>query len=402
MTRKHSCNYDGRLHLRSAQIALALLLALVGGAITRQSRREVDAFCGGLLCSPAVHQPMTQSALSFIKDDVMDDINDEHKFQEVAGAMDSDEHFDNCHFSGGAAEINANYQAAIGFADPTSFKPFDITDEFGQILHAAQGFYAHSTLVDVGQTTLIEAGGGSWDPLTPYSVYDGVMLVEGEDEHPSGFTLSRTGRVVTVGTPDGSFPGIISGTLGPADNCPDSVAMPHGSSDNQPHADEVNKDVPGEIGHEAAHDLAFAQARHEFYRLVQLVFDRHGSAAVTMLLDAWVKPNQASLDELSALLVENDVVPPSITCPPTITIDANASDGAHGVDAGVASADNVVVADRRGQPSVDDPRQDFYSFGSTDLIWTARDGSNLPGRGPQEASCKLYPNRDRGRSAGRR
>ena len=52
-----------------------------------------------------IHKTMSASdALPFIRPTVMDDINDEHSFQELAGALDADEHFDNCHFSGGAAE----------------------------------------------------------------------------------------------------------------------------------------------------------------------------------------------------------------------------------------------------------------------------------------------------------
>src|SRR5581483_538719 len=103
--------------------------------------------------------------------------------------------------------------------------------------------YSHSNWVELGQKGILETGTGFWDPLLPFSRQKGVMMIEGEnDDVPAGYSLSRSGAVVTVTTPGGPVGGVISGFYHPfelpipvPDDCPDSVAMPHG---------ELNKDLP--------------------------------------------------------------------------------------------------------------------------------------------------------------
>ena len=246
------------------------------------------------------HKTLTIEALPFIKDDVMADINDEHLYNEVFGVLDPDEHFDDCSFSGAAVYINDQYTGAGGAVldlNPASFQPFDATDEWGQLLHAAQDFYAHSNWVDLGQTTLIDRRLNLWDSLLPYSIHDGAMMVQGEDETPNGWFIRLDGFVVTVDTGTALFKGVISGVFGP-DDCPDNVAVTHG---------DLNKDDPSSSNgarYAAARALAIRQTTHEFCRLVQLVRDSYGQTGVDGLLEAWVKDDATSRAQLQAAFIE--------------------------------------------------------------------------------------------------
>ena len=262
------------------------------------------------------HQTLTTEALPFIKQDVMDDINDEHLFDEIAGGLSSAQHFDNCVFSGAAAYINNQYTEARGFLgagggavaelDPDDSQPFDATDEWGQLLHPAQDFYAHSNWVDLGQTTLIDSGLGVWDGLSPYSIHDGAMMVQGENQEPFGAgSLSLTGFVVTVDTGTATYKGVISGTFGTSDDCPDNVAVAHGSLVAPlPHLNKDDTSSSNGTLYPAARALAIRQTRHEFCRLVQLVRDRWGQRGVDGLLEAWVKADATSQTQMHALFVE--------------------------------------------------------------------------------------------------
>ena len=248
-----------------------------------------------------IHQELTIDALPFIRPLIMEDINDEHGFQESAGSTEPNEHFDDCKFSESAAEINMNLNDALIDANPAAFDSGDLADQWGQAAHGWQDFYAHSNWVDAGQTTLIETGVGSWNALAPYSIHDGAMIVEGEDEHPFGpdslLTLTSspgshtvdvfTGSTPPTGTPaKAHFPGIISGTWfwNSSDQCPDNVSVSHG---------DLNKDAP-DINlflHEPARALATQQTRQEWCRLLHLSRDKYGIAGAATILGLWVSPN---------------------------------------------------------------------------------------------------------------
>jgi hypothetical protein len=267
---------------------LFVLIACLGLSVVAM-RGEAEGFCGGLGCSPAVHQKMTAEVLAFIKGSTLSDINDEHEFQEIFGVLDPDEHFDSCSFSGAAAEINANYRDALKQANPNDFDSGDLADQFGQVLHAIQDFYSHSNWVELGQTALIDRGTGFWSSLTPYSLHDGVLLVQGEDGTPFGrdSSLKRSAKVVfvntgsspPVGLPPGTYKGVISGTFGIVDDCPDNVSLSHGA---------LNKDTPNRPGFEDARKLAVEQTEHEWCRLVNLVRQRYGQKGVDVLFNKWV------------------------------------------------------------------------------------------------------------------
>ncbi len=248
---------------------------------------------------PDIHAEITNEALPFIRPDIMDDITDEADLEDIGNANDPDHHFDDCHFAGGSAKINANLTDARVDADPKSFDSGDLADKWGQMIHTAEDFYSHSNWVDTGQTTLIEPGVGFWNGLSPYSIHDGAMIVEGEEEHPLGpsssLSLDAANKTVTVFTgsnpPGGlpkntNFPGIISGTWpsNSSDHCPDNVTLSHG---------QLNKDTPQAslFLFEPARALATQQTRQEWCRLLHLSRDKYGMAGSAAILGLWVTPN---------------------------------------------------------------------------------------------------------------
>ena len=275
--------------LNIARIAITLLILL-------QSNGNALAFKTD---GPDIHALITSVALPFIRPDIMDDITDEADLEDIGNANDPDHHFDDCHFVGSRQKINANLADARIDAHPKAFDSGDLADKWGQMIHTAEDFYSHSNWVDSGQNTLIDAGLSFWAALTPYSIHDGVMIVEGENEHPLGpdssLSLDSNYKTVTVSTgsnpPGGlpkntNFPGIISGTWpsNSSDHCPDNVTLSHG---------DLNKDTDdanGGVMFGAAVDLAVWQARHEWCRLLNISNAKYGIAGPAALLGLWVSP----------------------------------------------------------------------------------------------------------------
>lgn len=236
------------------------------------------------------HEMITAAALPFLRKDVLAEISIQHAVQELVQFFNSAAHFDNCNFHQAASRINDLYAKAVRAADPNHFNGAAVATYFGELLHPVQDFYSHSNWVDLGQTTLIDAGDDRpWDPLDAYSIHDGAMILQGRNPEPFGpGSLERDGFVVTVHTPAGDYRGVLTGTWGFANDCPSSVAVPHGSI-LSPHG--LNKDGPSVYNgalYPAAADLAVAQTMNEFNRLVNLVQARYGTAQ--RLLDAWIRP----------------------------------------------------------------------------------------------------------------
>ncbi len=244
-----------------------------------------------------IHPKIVTAALPFIRPFVMIDINDENDFEDIGNANDPDHHFDDCHFAGATDKINANLMIARTDANPKAFDSDDLADKWGQVMHTTVDFYAHSNWVESGKTTLIDSGLGFRTPLTAYSIHDGTMIVEGENEHPLGPTsslsLDANQKTVTVHTgssplggvtPNTTFPGIITGTWpsNSSDHCPDNVTLSHG---------DLNKDKESHPRHQEARDLAVQQVRHEWCRLLNISKDQYGLNGPATLLGLWVLPN---------------------------------------------------------------------------------------------------------------
>jgi hypothetical protein len=243
-----------------------------------------------------IHEELTIQALPFIRPLIMEDINDEHHDLDWNYSITSSFHFDDCNFSGSAAKINAKLKDARLQADPKAFDSGDLADQWGQALHPIEDFYSHSNWVETGQTTLLDSGLGLWNALKPYSMHDGVLLIEGEEAHPLGPdsfldpTPGYTVQVFTGSTPPPGvlknvyIPGIISGTWwgNTYDQCPDNVEISHG---------DLNKDTPDILLHDTARDLATWQARHEWCRLLNISNAKYNLAGPAALLGLWVSPN---------------------------------------------------------------------------------------------------------------
>ena len=246
-----------------------------------------------------IHPDITKGALPFIRPYIMADINDENEFEDIGNANDPDHHFDDCHFAGGTAKINANLTDARADADPKAFDSGDLADKWGQMIHTTEDFYAHSNWVNSGKQTLIDSGLGFRTALTPYSIHDGAMIVEGENEHPLGpsssLSLDAANKLVTVFTGSNpqngipantNFPGIISGTWwsNSSDDCPDNVSLSHG---------DLNKDTYANGGglYFDAVGLATHQVSHEWCRLLNISNSKYGIGGPAALLGLWVSPN---------------------------------------------------------------------------------------------------------------
>lgn len=271
----------------------------------------------------AVHDRITEEGLSFLQPNVVSQIigggfggtgnysgnlgvdttflfNDHiGRYLPVPIRPREEQHFDDCLFAEGAANINSLYEDALSYADPVKFQSEKLADVFGQILHPAQDFYAHSNWVNLGKTTLIDDGLNLWDAFTPYSIREGVVLVEGD--LPSGVVLgvNRETFAVTVhrsGEP--LRPGLISGVYDEVQS-----RFPQNGLAFVPHDDEgVGKDINANyIANEAglnkdssdrplfleARTLAVAQTAHEFDRLFHLVQTKYGEAGAAKLRSEW-------------------------------------------------------------------------------------------------------------------
>jgi hypothetical protein len=121
--------------------ALAALIGLV--ALTR----EVGAFSVG------IHEDITADALSFLRDGVLADLENEH-----GDWADADEakdykwvHADSCAFGETVQQVNEFYGNAVENLVPgPNFEPWSASDDFGRVFHPAQDFYSHSNWVELG------------------------------------------------------------------------------------------------------------------------------------------------------------------------------------------------------------------------------------------------------------
>jgi hypothetical protein len=119
-------------------LVLVALVALAG---------DVRAF------SVDLHEDITAEALSFLRDGVLDDVENEHG--DWADASDAKDykwvHADSCAFGETVQQVNEFYRNAIDNLVPgPEFEPWSASDDFGRVFHPAQDFYAHSNWVELG------------------------------------------------------------------------------------------------------------------------------------------------------------------------------------------------------------------------------------------------------------
>src|SRR5205823_3657508 len=105
---------------------------------------------------------------------------------------DPSHHFDGDAFFEGSQFINSRYSLFLSrFSDAGAFSDDRLSAVFGEALHTAQDFYAHSNWVEtfasqrVAVPPLIDSGTSFWAPLFPYTVVQpGIVLVEARGAQP--------------------------------------------------------------------------------------------------------------------------------------------------------------------------------------------------------------------------
>jgi hypothetical protein len=151
-----------------------------------------------------IHEGITEDALAFLREDVLDDIKDEHAgFADSTAADDKWVHADGCAFDETIDQINAFYTSSVVNLVPGAsvFDPWSASDDFGRALHPLQDFYSHSNWVELGfpqfddpSTSAVELSGddlvdfgtrlagpgglGFWQ--TPQRPTDGLATVRGD------------------------------------------------------------------------------------------------------------------------------------------------------------------------------------------------------------------------------
>ena len=238
----------------------------------------------GMPFSAPNHTEITTAALSFMRPDVLSDLIDNNHWVDNLYLDVNYWHFDSCAFEEGTLNMENWYAAAINALNPDRLQLEEAVEAFGHVLHPAQDFYAHANWVELGERTLIDRASDTWNLLTPYSMVYGVFVVEGDGP---GYGLHRDGRIVTVTTSLGDFPGLITGAYPflSSCECPDSIAIHH---------DELNKDSDGRPFHPAARALATKQTRHEWCRLLSLLRTAYGERGVQVVVENWVENIAAS------------------------------------------------------------------------------------------------------------
>ncbi len=250
-----------------------------------------------------VHEGITALSLQFVQFDDMVTINSQHAALDVEGIIlgnDAD-HFTGSAWQESVDSINDRYDEILEHADPDpeSDRAFDaevIAERFGEILHTAQDFYAHSNWIELGLTGLVDDGLSYWSALTPNTVVrPGVVLLAGDDMTPSvsglgegSVTVRRSTRDVSISFHGGQiFKGLVTSHF--------SLIGEVGSEKTLPIDHEfLAKDSLSATGSGAAIIAAAQQTRHEFKRLAHLICSEYGGEGVEMLLREMVRPDEAS------------------------------------------------------------------------------------------------------------
>jgi hypothetical protein len=224
-------------------------------------------------------------------------IADQHSRVDVVHFSNSAYHFDDCVFLGSTGNINSHYDELLRVLDPANPDYGYGARVFGTLLHPVQDFYAHSNWVEPGNTTrIVDEGTGEWTVMQPFTVVNGVMIVQGE-RVPAGMTVTRNraapysqNAVVTVETSDGTrWPGLISGYVFLTDDCPDHVAMSHGALNK-----DASKGADRKTTFPDAARLAIAQTTHEWCRPATMVQQTYGQTGLSLLAQNWVADKAAA------------------------------------------------------------------------------------------------------------
>jgi hypothetical protein len=219
------------------------------------------------------HKAVTYAALSFLDDSVLkqmlavhDDL-DNPKHWKTAGV--DRWHFNDCDFQGATENVRALYETATGRGKRA--RPEVDWVAFGKMLHTVQDFYAHTSWVDLKETSLVDARLDEWTIIKPYqAVSPNLVAVAGTER---GFSVRRDKKgepTVTVTRPDGTTTrGLISGAAFIQKQCPKNVEIGHWDGPDEQFG--LAKDHPcrGD-GFWRACTLALRQTLNEWCRLLEL------------------------------------------------------------------------------------------------------------------------------------
>lgn len=239
------------------------------------------------------HSDITEDALTLLNDEIAEDLGDANEDADNGNTKyKSEYHFDNCRVGESFGKMRFHYEKLVVAHDPDHYDHSESIRLFGEILHLAQDFYAHSNWVESGQSRLVDSDGFAPPKVGPGSrIGTMVGLAVGI---PSSWdvTLPWNTRVPFVATEFGTHPGLITGTYEAnvdAPICDPRASIPHGKPILQPIGigNYLAKDDPDSPYHSLAVTFAKRQTTEEFCRLARLVILRYGNPGFEALHDRW-------------------------------------------------------------------------------------------------------------------
>ena len=238
-------------------------------------------------------------------------------------------------FDGSTSHINQLYNKILAedLTQPQS------RIDFGEILHTAQDFYAHSNWIElqnagfISKSKIVDDGLDIWRILNPNDIITGTNVVVIENPILQALSRPMNSHIVLKPLEPGN-PGLITGIAFDSGKCPSDIALGHydpvfvrftkivadpgrfpidkipnsvkilispaGGAvlENRDGVTGLNKDNPKRVGlsfgttsssgFDDARGQAIRQTTHEWCRLINLEFTKNGQGGVSALFDAWV------------------------------------------------------------------------------------------------------------------
>lgn len=301
-------------HLQYGRRLIGLAALVLVSGMVLLTPGDAQAFCENRDDGSKCHPDLAEDALGFLSPYVLERLREEiNEPDHGSSASVSDNHFDNCNMDGGTDRINDRYLNSVAYGrigivhalSPFTFSIGQVSKRYPEVfvaidgwawgLHAAQDFYSHSNWIEMGFTdwrdrdNLIDSRLQSWVELpSNWGVVRGDILAA-QDDPPSGRSVTRPAGsfVPTVVKPNGQrFRLLISGHTDispPFNSCPDTAAA-------RIHHDTLNKDNITRPNYAKARDMAIAQTRHEWCRLLHLSEDAYGFPATSVMMGLMVRP----------------------------------------------------------------------------------------------------------------
>ncbi len=289
------------------------------------------AFCNARDDGSKCHPDFIRESLSFLRPHILNLIAEEVNepdngfFNEV----DTANHFDECNFDSSIKKINLRYLSPYltspmldfagvihrisPFAPPSSAQVpelFKGAAIWGHALHGVHDFYSHSNWVEMGMTNtksdLVDSSTGPWTNFqTDFEgspVRDNIIATQAAFP-PDGWTIEfpEDTRVPLVHTADGNtLRLLVTGRTGhPFQHCPCGITapldqrckgvkmLPHGPTTG---GKGLHKDNISRTYHEEATNMAKAQTRHEWCRLLHLAQTEGGISSISVAMGLMVLP----------------------------------------------------------------------------------------------------------------